>query len=547
MLDPNIKVEQYMNTTLPPNSYFGDYKSSNWETTIQDKTRDIDGKTATPNPNDSTGITPYHNVYSILLYPAQKSLICDCVDEKGYQYKRTSDVLDSEAQAELDALIETELNKERARQGKTPRKILGIVTGDISKEDKAQIIKDTTDRYKANAPDTAYEGEYVETGVRRIVKAPITIVDGDKSGEDWHFESMDYRYNPQDAPYRVAIAKLKDGRIVVCCVTYIGRCYGNDMRQGNYFEHTLIFPDGTNIEDVKAIDWKNYPFKKGLTVEEMNDDLLHTPKNQRMLPQLTGREIIASTKPKQKFASGQHSTQSKQSQKQPTTQTKQSTTQAKQPVQSTKPQQPVVMNTSTLLNTLKNAVLNPDIKERRANTVKFAEQIRLGADIFQLYTLLESQLIDAINKGKAGLEEIDNINSMLYFLDGKSIPFRRIVQLAEKYVELSKKIDEANYSGNYEEADRLEREWQQVNTELDSELSKLPPGQAEKFISSYKDYLQAHAKRIATENNSKSDESYMRSNAYAGLKIISFHTKSLSDKKSKTSTSKTINSNTHTR
>ena len=72
----------------------------------------------------------------------------------------------------------------------------------------------------------------------------------------------DFRDNPEDAPYKIAAMKLLDGRLVVTRVAHIGKVYSDiDLRSGNFVFHSLIFPEGTEIEDIKGME---LPFQKDL-------------------------------------------------------------------------------------------------------------------------------------------------------------------------------------------------------------------------------------------------------------------------------------------
>ena len=121
-----------------------------------------------------------------------------------------------------------------------------------------------------------YDTDYQE--IRTVLRNPIVILQESFEGDFLEYEkkylnkhNFDFRENPEDAPYRIVAMKLLDGRLMVARRSFIGRIYSDiDLRNGNFFDHILIFPKGTEIEDLKKF---KIPFKKGLKKGEFKTEM----------------------------------------------------------------------------------------------------------------------------------------------------------------------------------------------------------------------------------------------------------------------------------
>ena len=102
-------------------------------------------------------------------------------------------------------------------------------------------------------------------------------------------QDKDYRNSPEQAPYRIAACRIADGRILVAKVTYVNRVYSDlDARTGNFFAHVYIFPEGTEISDIKKI-YGDLDFQSGLSSDQWGENAKPAP---RFLPDVSVNDIL---------------------------------------------------------------------------------------------------------------------------------------------------------------------------------------------------------------------------------------------------------------
>ena len=106
--------------------------------------------------------------------------------------------------------------------------------------------------FKKSYKDSDYEEQSV------VIREAITILQQSKTGA-LRGDYEDFRATPEKAPFRIGATKLPDGRLLVVRVGQINRVYSEiDNRTGNFFAHSLLFPQGANIEDInlESLDWQ---------------------------------------------------------------------------------------------------------------------------------------------------------------------------------------------------------------------------------------------------------------------------------------------------
>lgn len=94
-------------------------------------------------------------------------------------------------------------------------------------------------------------------------------------------ENYDYRSEPDKAPYRVAATEMMDGRVMVVRRTWINKPYAstNEKTYGCYFDHILMFPQGTKISDINA---KKIPFAIGINPNLSQEEILALAKHDHL-------------------------------------------------------------------------------------------------------------------------------------------------------------------------------------------------------------------------------------------------------------------------
>lgn len=94
-------------------------------------------------------------------------------------------------------------------------------------------------------------------------------------------ENYDYRSEPDKAPYRVAATEMMDGRVMVVRRTWINKPYAstNEKTYGYYFDHILMFPQGTKISDINA---KKIPFAIGINPNLSQEEILALAKHDHL-------------------------------------------------------------------------------------------------------------------------------------------------------------------------------------------------------------------------------------------------------------------------
>lgn len=94
-------------------------------------------------------------------------------------------------------------------------------------------------------------------------------------------EKYDYRSEPDKAPYRVAATEMMDGRVMVVRRTWINKPYAStdEKTYGYYFDHILMFPQGTKISDINA---KKIPFAIGINPNLSQEEILALAKHDHL-------------------------------------------------------------------------------------------------------------------------------------------------------------------------------------------------------------------------------------------------------------------------
>ena len=146
--------------------------------------------------------------------------------------------------------------------------------------------------FKKSYKDSDYEEQSV------VKREAITILQQSKTGA-LRGDYEDFRATPEKAPFRIGATKLSDGRLLVVRIGQINRVYSEvDNRTGNFFAHSLVFPQGTEIEDINldSIDWQyglEDKYWKGEGV--MAPEYLETTSINKMMSNLQGQKSASTS------------------------------------------------------------------------------------------------------------------------------------------------------------------------------------------------------------------------------------------------------------
>lgn len=102
----------------------------------------------------------------------------------------------------------------------------------------------------------------ITKNVTYIYKNKIELIQESNSGDIRpNDKTVDFRDCPENAPFKIIKGKLRDGRIVIGRVAYIGQVYASangDQRNGNVFNQAFILPKGVDLtdEEIKQINFQ---------------------------------------------------------------------------------------------------------------------------------------------------------------------------------------------------------------------------------------------------------------------------------------------------
>lgn len=100
------------------------------------------------------------------------------------------------------------------------------------------------------------------THEKKVLRGEIKVIEESEKGALNKGRVVDYRFNPEKAPYRIVKCSLPSGEVFISRVAYIGTVYSDvDSRQGNYIAHTFILPKGVDLTNDQIV---SLPFVIGL-------------------------------------------------------------------------------------------------------------------------------------------------------------------------------------------------------------------------------------------------------------------------------------------
>lgn len=318
--------------------------------------------------------------------------------------------------------------------------------------------------FKKSYKDSDYEEQSV------VKREAITILQQSKTGA-MRGDYEDYRSTPEKAPFRIGATKLSDGRLLVVRIGQINRVYSEvDNRTGNFFAHSLVFPQGTEIEDINldSIDWQyglQDKYWKGEGV--MAPEYLETTSINKMMSNLQGQKSASTSQ---------------------------------QRVQENDKR---VLSEEELLNLYKEAQSEKDPAKKRELKKIFDAHINKGANLVEIRKLAYLQLLEAQKSG------------------GDTIDFESIVEDLERE---SCKFDELfdDFSSISADTSMSYQEQKQKSEQLKWKLSRCDMSVVTKFAQSQKELFEIMREYERLTNSNKMESEFTKKGVDNSFRFVTY-------------------------
>lgn len=318
--------------------------------------------------------------------------------------------------------------------------------------------------FKKSYKDSDYEEQSV------VKREAITILQQSKTGA-LRGDYEDYRSTPEKAPFRIGATKLSDGRLLVVRIGQINRVYSEvDNRTGNFFAHSLVFPQGTEIEDINldSIDWQyglQDKYWKGEGV--MAPEYLETTSINKMMSNLQGQKSASTSQ---------------------------------QRVQENDKR---VLSEEELLNLYKEAQSEKDPAKKRELKKIFDAHINKGANLVEIRKLAYLQLLEAQKSG------------------GDTIDFESIVEDLERE---SCKFDELfdDFSSISADTSMSYQEQKQKSEQLKWKLSRCDMSVVTKFAQSQKELFEIMREYERLTNSNKTESEFTKKGVDNSFRFVTY-------------------------
>lgn len=318
--------------------------------------------------------------------------------------------------------------------------------------------------FKKSYKDSDYEEQSV------VKREAITILQQSKTGA-MRGDYEDYRSTPEKAPFRIGATKLSDGRLLVVRIGQINRVYSEvDNRTGNFFAHSLVFPQGTEIEDINldSIDWQyglQDKYWKGEGV--MAPEYLETTSINKMMSNLQGQKSASTSQ---------------------------------QRVQENDKR---VLSEEELLNLYKEAQSEKDPAKKRELKKIFDAHINKGANLVEIRKLAYLQLLET---QKSGGDTID-FESIVGDLERESCKFD---ELFDDFSSIS-----ADTSMSYQEQ-------KQKSEQLKWKLSRCDMSVVTKFAQSQKELFEIMREYERLTNSNKMESEFTKKGVDNSFRFVTY-------------------------
>ena len=392
------------------------------------------------------------------------------------------------------------------------RKIMSTIANGNTSEYEERHSYVTTDQLREGAkPHGLFKKKYDEDDyvkIKNITRNKITIINETGRGRltDIAGRGVDFRMNPEQAPYRIAATKLLDGRLMVGRVGAITRIYSDvDSRDGNIFQHVFVFPKGTELSD---IDISKLDFKYGLERKYWGTNAEVAPKNlpttslgemyRRKAPQSstnTQTQQRPQTQPVNNTQTQQRPQTATYTQSQPRPQTQPvNNTQAQQrpqtatytqaqprpqtqPVNNTQTQQRpqtqpakhVLLSDEELLEVAKKYHNEKNPREKISYKTILNIQAKLGADIPKLMSNICEINLNGLKKGT----EILNCDSLISELESIFIEISPYYDLFEKMEKIRKLAFEHDRALDKTSQEKIANEMEKLKNDVKKQLNSM--------------------------------------------------------------------------
>ena len=318
--------------------------------------------------------------------------------------------------------------------------------------------------FKKSYKDSDYEEQSV------VKREAITILQQSKTGA-LRGDYEDFRATPEKAPFRIGATKLSDGRLLVVRIGQINRVYSEvDNRTGNFFAHSLVFPQGTEIEDINldSIDWQyglEDKYWKGEGV--MAPEYLETTSINKMMSNLHGQKSDSTSQ---------------------------------QRVQENDKR---VLSEEELLNLYKEAQSEKDPAKKRELNKIFDAHINKGANLVEIRKLAYLQLLEAKKSGR------------------DSIDFESIVEDLERE---SCKFDELfdDFSTISSDTRMTYQEQKQKSEQLKWKLSRCDMSVVTKFAQSQKELFEIMREYERLTNSNKTESEFTKKGVDNSFRFVTY-------------------------
>lgn len=315
--------------------------------------------------------------------------------------------------------------------------------------------------FKKSYKDSDYEEQTI------IKREAITILQQSKTGA-LRGDYEDFRATPEKAPFRIGATKLYDGRLLVVRIGQINRVYSEvDNRTGNFFAHSLVFPQGTNIEDINLenIDWQyglEDKYWKGEGV--MAPEYLETTSLNKMLVNLQRKSATTSV-----------------SQKNVNRDTRE----------------------QDLLNLYKLSQLGKVPLKRREYKNQFDRYVQSGANLVAVRKLAYVELLNAHKAGK---------------------PTINLVKIAENLEREHCKFDELfdDFSTISSDTRMTYQQQKQMSEQLKWKLSRCDMSIVTKFAQSQKELFEVMQEYERLTSSNKKESDYTRNGVDASYRFVTY-------------------------
>ncbi len=315
--------------------------------------------------------------------------------------------------------------------------------------------------FKKSYKDSDYEEQSV------VKREAITILQQSKTGA-LRGDYEDYRATPEKAPFRIGATKLPDGRLLVVRIGQINRVYSEvDNRTGNFFAHSLVFPQGTEIEDINldSIDWQyglQDKYWKGEGV--MAPEYLETTSLNKLSVNLQRKSATTSD--------------------------------TKESVNRTLTEQ-------DLLDLYKLSESEQDPIKRREYKKQFAEYVQGGANLVAVRKLA---YVELLNAHKAGKPTID------------------LVEIAENLERERCKFDEVfdDFSTISSDTRMTYQQQKQKSEQLKWKLSRCDMSVVTKFAQSQKELFEVMREYERLTSSNKKESDYTRNGVDASYRFVTY-------------------------